>query len=100
MDVVVDIDTHESSLLEIGIPLFVRNVAACLLVPELLTMAEIDHVDEWSFWAKTDTEITEPKIPVNIANLMNFLKSVEYLQPDEQTSDGIEPVVAEFMEFC
>jgi hypothetical protein len=46
MNVIVDVDAHEGHFVEVGVTLFVRNVAASLFVPEPHTMAKIDHVNE------------------------------------------------------
>ena len=80
MNVIVDVDAHEGHFVEVGVTLFVRNVAASLFVPEPHTMAKIDHVNEWTFRAEADTEITEPQVSVDVAQLMYFLNAIEHLQ--------------------
>lgn len=46
MHVIVNIDAHESHILDVGIAFSVGNMIASLLVSELLTVPEIDHVDQ------------------------------------------------------
>ena len=46
MDVVMDINAHESRVFNVGVPLLVRNMATSFLVPESLAMSEVYHVNE------------------------------------------------------
>jgi hypothetical protein len=46
MDVIVDVDAHEGHFFEVGVALFVRNVAASLFIPVPHAMAKINHVNE------------------------------------------------------
>ncbi len=94
MDVVMDVNAHESRVFNVGVTLFVGNVASCLLIPESLAMPKVHHVNEWAFGPQTDTEIAQTKVPVNIPKFMDFFESIKYLQSDKQASDWVESVVA------
>ena len=72
MDVVMDINAHESRVFNVGVPLLVRNMATSFLVPEFLAMSEVYHVNEWAFWPQTDTEIAQSKVPIYIPKLMDL----------------------------
>lgn len=80
----MNVDTYEIGILNVRIAFFVGDVTSSLSIPISLTMAVINHVNEWALTTQSNDEILQSDVSVNKSDFMNLFNTIKYLQSYQQ----------------
>jgi hypothetical protein len=88
----MNIYAHKCGVINVFVALFVRFMRAINFI--LLAMSHIDHKDDSTLIFKSNGEILESYVPIDVSNLVNFLNSIQNLQSNKETGMNTKPIIA------
>lgn len=80
MNIVMDVNTNEIGILNIGISLFIGHMASRIFVSKPFAVTEIHDVNKRALMSQTNDKILKSYVSVYVSEFMDLFKAIQNLQ--------------------